>query len=648
VAEARLQESERHQRELLDNLNAGVVVHSPDTSVVRINKKASLLLGLSPGQRPGEAATEPSWRFVHEDGTTIPSEEYPVARVLATGAPIVNQVIGVGRPENRDRSWLLMNAYPEVDAAGALEQVVVTFVDITRRKESEEALHETQELLRLAMDQSPAGIAIADAPSGKLRYVNDAALLIRGGDRAGVVNGVGIDRYVASWQLLDLDGTPLSPDAVPLARSILYGETNSREFIIRRSETDDRIVFARAAPVIDIHGKVKSAVVVFMDITEAKRAGQAVARSEAKYRGLFDSLMDGFAIVDMDGVIQESNAVFQSMLGYSAEELRQKTIQDLTPQPWQGVQARILEEQVLRRGYSDVYEQEYRRKDGTIFPVELRTFLLREAGRPVAMWTISRDVGDSRAMQAQLALASRLAALGTLVAGVAHEVNNPLAAALANQEMALSAVEGLLSRLGGDATVDRESEVRQLGEVVEELADAQEAARRIERIVKDLKTFGRSDSKRTRVRLIDIVEASMRWLPASIDQTATVRVENGNPPDIVAAFGQIEQVVVNLVTNAAKASSPQERGKVIVRLGPGADGMARLEVIDHGKGIEPKILARIFDPFFTTRDVGEGMGLGLSISQAIVTSHGGTLTVETEVGKGTTFRMELPASLAEA
>jgi signal transduction histidine kinase len=128
----------------------------------------------------------------------------------------------------------------------------------------------------------------------------------------------------------------------------------------------------------------------------------------------------------------------------------------------------------------------------------------------------------------------------------------------------------------------------------------------------------------------------------------TVDVENGNPPDIVAAFGRIEQVVVNLVTNAAKATRPGERGRVIIRLAPGAEGMGRLDVIDNGKGIDPTVMERIFDPFFTTGDIGEGMGLGLSISHAIVTSHGGTLTVESYVGKGSKFRMELPAAPSEA
>ena len=105
---------------------------------------------------------------------------------------------------------------------------------------------------------------------------------------------------------------------------------------------------------------------------------------------------------------------------------------------------------------------------------------------------------------------------------------------------------------------------------------------------------------------------------------------------------------MNLVTNAANATPPGKRDVIRIRLGPGTPGMARLEVIDHGSGMSPATLRRIFEPFFTTRPVGKGTGLGLAICHAIVTAHGGTLTVETEVGRGSTFRVELPAAPADA
>jgi signal transduction histidine kinase len=229
-----------------------------------------------------------------------------------------------------------------------------------------------------------------------------------------------------------------------------------------------------------------------------------------------------------------------------------------------------------------------------------------------------------------------------LAAGVAHEVNNPLAAALADQELALSEVQDVLSRLRGGDPLDREAEARCLEGVVEELGDAVEGARRIGRVVKELKVFARPSQDRARERLGGIVAKAMNWLPASVHQVATVRVEDGGAPEVVASFGQIEQVVVNLVTNAAKATRPGTPGSIIVRIGPGAPGMARLDVIDQGTGIEPEILGRLFDPFFTTSEPGRGMGLGLAVCRSIVTAHGGTLTVESLVGRGSTFRMELP------
>jgi signal transduction histidine kinase len=148
---------------------------------------------------------------------------------------------------------------------------------------------------------------------------------------------------------------------------------------------------------------------------------------------------------------------------------------------------------------------------------------------------------------------------------------------------------------------------------------------------------------------MDIVDGAMRWLPSTVAGSAAIRVENGGAPDVIASPGQVEQILVNLVTNAARATPEGKRGTVIVRVGPGQPGMARMEVIDHGVGIDPAIRDHIFDPFFTTRPAGpeRGTGLGLAICQAIATAHGGNITVESELGKGSTFRLELPAAPEE-
>ena len=192
--------------------------------------------------------------------------------------------------------------------------------------------------------------------------------------------------------------------------------------------------------------------------------------------------------------------------------------------------------------------------------------------------------------------------------------------------------------------------MRLLGTVVEALEDAQGSGQRIARIVKDLTAFGRPGSQRSAVRLVDVVNGALRWVPAAAARTATIQVENGGAPDVLASSGQIEQVLLNLITNAVFAMPEGRRDAIVVRIGPGGPGMARLDVVDHGRGIEPANLDRIFDPFFTTHPVGagKGMGLGLAISHAIVTSHGGTIVASSVVGQGTTIRVELPSTVGEA
>jgi PAS domain S-box-containing protein len=176
------------------------------------------------------------------------------------------------RRADGEYTWWLVRGVPVYNSKGTVIKWFGTCTDIHEFKQKERELYQTKAILNSAMDQSQAGIAIADAPDGKLRYVNDAGLLIRGGNRQDVISGVGVDQYVASWKMLDFDGTPLKPDQVPLARAILFGETNSREFIIRRDVDDDRIVLAKAAPIRDENGIVVSAIVVFLDITEQKQA----------------------------------------------------------------------------------------------------------------------------------------------------------------------------------------------------------------------------------------------------------------------------------------------------------------------------------------------------------------------------------------
>ena len=237
--------------------------------------------------------------------------------------------------------------------------------------------------------------------------------------------------------------------------------------------------------------------------------------------------------------------------------------------------------------------------------------------------------------------------MGTLVAGVAHEINNPLAALTASAGTALEDIRAFQEVVRTAVDVDRDLLARRAEDVLEMLVDVSTSAERIARIVKDLTVLGRPEQRRDRVRMADVLTGALRWLPPSLAHRAEIRTELAEGPDVMASASQMEQVLVNLVANGALAFREGHRGEVVVRMGPGEPGWFRVEVSDDGPGIAPALLERIFEPFFTTRPLGEGTGLGLSICNAIVTAHGGTLTVRSEVGRGSTFRVDLPGMAAD-
>jgi len=397
--------------------------------------------------------------------------------------------------------------------------------------------------------------------------------------------------------------------------------------------------------------------VVLTDVTELAQSERALRESEHWLRMSQRVTRVGHYLFDVGEDRWTSSPTLDSIFGIDESFPRKGSDWLRVIHPDDRASMEVYLADLLARGAQ--FDQEYRVVDQASGEVRwvhgLGELQRGPGGEPVRLVGTIQDVTkrkrleeERNAAQAQLALAARLAAMGTLVTGVAHEINNPLAAAIADEEMALSVAKELLDAVRGGGSFDRETASKQLEGMVEALTDAQEGGRRIAQIVRDLAVFGRPDQKRTLVRLIDVVRDAMRWLPASVGRTTKVDVQDGGAPEVLASFGQMEQVVVNLVTNAAKASKGGEVGSIIIRVMPGAAGMARLEVIDRGVGMERAILERVFEPFFTNSVVGQGMGLGLSICKVIVKAHGGTLTVESEVGKGSTFRVELPAAPAQA
>jgi signal transduction histidine kinase len=255
-------------------------------------------------------------------------------------------------------------------------------------------------------------------------------------------------------------------------------------------------------------------------------------------------------------------------------------------------------------------------------------------------------------MREQLVISERMASAGTLAAGVAHEINNPLGVAMANLEFVIESLTSMPPSVPGPPGAPAAAEIdwSYVGALEEPLRDMGEALRRIRDIVRDVKLFSRPQEDKARpvdVRLV--IDSSVRMAWNEIRHRARLVKEYGPAPLVSANESRLGQVILNLIVNAAQAMPEGNVGGNLLRVATRTteDGRAAIDVSDTGCGIPRQNLERIFDPFYTTKPVGVGTGLGLAICHRIVSELGGAIEVDSELGRGTRFRVVLPPATAE-
>ena len=255
---------------------------------------------------------------------------------------------------------------------------------------------------------------------------------------------------------------------------------------------------------------------------------------------------------------------------------------------------------------------------------------------------VFRDITARKDLERRLAQSERLASIGTLAAGVAHEINNPLAVVVANVEYVGGLLGALRARL--ELLPDGAALVAELGESMVAIGEAAEAADRVRRIVFDLKKLSRTDAvDAVPVDLPAAIDAALRMTENQLRHSVDLKVHLGTTPFVAIDEGRVVQVLVNLIMNAIQAVDPtRPNAEVAIVTRTDAAGRGVVQVIDTGVGIAARDLPRVFDPFFTTKPVGEGTGLGLALSHGIVAAAGGELTIESKVGRGTTVTLALP------
>lgn len=352
----------------------------------------------------------------------------------------------------------------------------------------------------------------------------------------------------------------------------------------------------------------------------------AAQASERRFRDLVEAAPDGI-VISRRGIVLYANGAGARILGVDAAALVGRALGEfLSPDDAERMRARMA---ALTSGQVLVpSEYRARRPDGRTVVAEIAAIPVDFEGGP-AVLAFARDVTERAAVQAELARTDRLAALGRLAAGMAHEINNPLGFTSLSAE----ALERRLRLALPDG-----DERRSLLELVDHVRRGTD---RVAAIVRDLKAFSRdSPGTASRVDLGGVLDAAVRMVAHELAPRATLERDVPELPPVIGNAGRLEQVFVNLLVNAAHSFQEGAGGVISMRARVEGESVV-VEVGDTGAGIPPEVLERVFDPFFTTKPVGIGTGLGLSICHGIVRSFGGDIDIESRVGRGTTVRVRL-------
>ncbi len=405
----------------------------------------------------------------------------------------------------------------------------------------------------------------------------------------------------------------------------------------------DRAAFAQG-----VAGQIAVGIALGRAFEERTAAETAARERAATLEAIMESIADGVVVADPSGHFTHWNRAAASILGMGPDAVDSSKwpatsglyLPDRTTSFPEGdlPLLRALRGEAVDR--VEMYVHHPGISDAKWLSVNARP--LRVDGAERGAVAAFRDVTAERAAQGQLMVSDRMASIGMLAAGVAHEINNPLAAALANIEYAIREI---------NARADAPARSEGPSELPDALADAREAIDRVRQIVKDLRIFSRTEEDRvTPVDVRPVMESALRMAWNEVRHRARLVRDYGDVPTVLANESRLGQVFLNLVVNAAQSIPDGNADANVIRITSSVDaaGLVVVEIQDTGCGMSPEILDRLFTPFFTTKPVGVGSGLGLSICHRIVTGLRGFITVDSEVGRGSVFRVHLPSTAVPA
>jgi len=455
------------------------------------------------------------------------------------------------------------------------------------------------------------------------------AVVVTGMDRRVLAaNDAGAD--LLGWEVSDIVGQAIADAVAPSERThvasredrVLAGEPQRYETkVINHSTGEERDVAVSSGP-FRIKGELIGTVATLRDITDPKRAQDTLARSEARYRHLVESASDAIVTLDANGRFTTVNHAAENISGYRREELVGQWFAPMLPDD--DLPKALAHFQQALAGETGLFESQFYRKDGEVRTISI-TYSTPQKDEEVLC--LIRDVTDQKMLQEQLIQSEKMSAIGQLVSGVAHELNNPLAGISAFAQLLLAE-----KRFPPDQRTAAETIYSE--------------ARRASRIVQNLLTFARQHkAEKVPTALNQVLDDTLelRGYELRVRGIDVRREYDESLPDTMADAHQLQQVFLNLITNAEQAMEQRDghHHRLTVRTRRSGDTM-RIEIEDTGGGIPANLIERIFNPFFTTKPTGSGTGLGLSISLGIVREHEGRIWAEPVPQGGARFVVELP------
>ena len=544
---------------------------------------------------------------------------------------IFSRVADTGVPESLEVYWPPMNKHFNISVFSPEKgQFATVFMDITRQKEQEEALRESEALLKSTFRAAPTGIGLVS--ERRLVEVNDKFCEITGYSKEELLN--------QNSRILYPDDADYEYVGKEKYRQInLYG-TGTVETRFKRKDGKIIDILMSSTP-LDLENLKAGVTFTALDITDRRMALEALSESEKKYRRLTENSPDMIYRMSLpDGRYEYVSSVSEKLTGYKPDEWYQDTllIKKILHPDWQNY-FKEKWELLLAGDIPPSYEYQIIHRNGESRWLNQRNIVVTDDnGKPVAIEGIVTDITDRKMLETQLVQSQKMESIGTLAGGIAHDFNNILSPIMISAELAMM-------NLPEDDPVQ------------DDLKSIYRAGERARDLVRQILTFARkSDDQRVKLHATTLIKDVLKFLRSTIPTTIDIQYQIETRNDIILADKtRLNQVVMNLFTNAAHAMKEKggtlkitiadiyfKKDTVIKHIGLKSGHYLKLSVSDTGTGIPHKIQDKIFEPYFTTKAPGEGTGMGLAVVHGIVKNYEGEITVESTAGKGTTFNVYLP------